>query len=139
MANNSKMTTIEQGRAQKAYEFVETMKKKSDKKVWEEYSSGVKKLPVLIKTNGLGQALAFIKNRNTGLHAIYEDLTKWLKIPYPRLGSDLVKYVVNQNSPEYRHLTIEVLGLLNWMRRFVDGMSDDKSASRDDLKESRER
>lgn len=123
----SKMKTIEQGRAEKAYQFVETAKKDSNIK-WDEYKSGIRKLPIYIKTNGLGQALAFIQNR-PNFPGIYQQISTWLqKEDFKHLvpKGQLMEVIVKMNSDEYRQVTVETLALLNWMRRFVDGMDKQK-------------
>lgn len=118
---------IEQGRATQAYEFVNNVKDSSD---WKEYRSGVKKLPVLIKTNGLGQSLAFIQKRSN-FPEIYQQLAKWLqeKKQLVKKG-DLVQEVIKMKSVEYRQVTVETLAMLNWMRRFVDGLNPEKDKSK---------
>lgn len=117
-------TGIEQGRATQAYDFVKWVK--DDPKIsWDNYKSGVKKLPALIKTNGLGQALAFINNRDN-FPKVYEQLEEWLQREEFRhllpAGGNLVQEVIKLDSPRYRQVTMETLAILNWMRRFVDGL-----------------
>ena len=155
---------IEQARAKKAYDNVkelidinidadgnwdEFIKKYDIKKIKEKdikkghdklkkkYKSGAKKLPILIKTNGLGQSLAFIYNRDDGWKIIYQQLTEWLrekqlinnnkdnKDKDNKEDIDLLKKVTQMESNEYRQLTIECISFLNWLRRFVDGLMDD--------------
>lgn len=116
---------IENGRA--AYAFAEVKKTvenpKNDKK---EYRSYVKKLPSLIQVNGLGQTLAFCFQKGKEYRIIYDQLYVWLKETYPQHFMDesieFVEAVINLKSTEYRVLTMETLALLNWMRKFVDGM-----------------
>ncbi len=130
----SKIKGIEQGRARAAYDFVnevvnadknlEEFKKKYDVKgepreFKKKYESGAKKLPVLIKTNGLGQSLAFIKNRDEGWKIIYQQLTGWLQ------KRDLIQEVIEMESNDYRRITVECISFLNWLRRFVDGLMED--------------
>jgi len=91
----------------------------------------------LIKTNGLGQSLAFIYNRDDGWKIIYQQLTEWLrekqlinnnkdnKDKDNKEDIDLLKKVTQMESNEYRQLTIECISFLNWLRRFVDGLMDD--------------
>ncbi len=122
----SKMNTIEQGRAQKAYQFVEAAKKNPKK--WDEYKSGIKKLPILIKTNGFGQAIAFIQNRSN-FPGIYKQISEWLQEEdFKRLipQGELMEVIVKLDSEQYRLVIVETLALLNWMRRFVDGMDKQK-------------
>lgn len=38
---------------------------------------------------------------------------------------ELVEQVINLESHVYRQVTVETLALLNWMRRFVDGLMKD--------------
>ena len=139
---------IEQGRATFAYQRVQnianldpdatdnareaTRRKNTQKK----YKTSAKKLPVLIKTNGLGQALAYIQTRNCTL---YEDVTAWLCAKSLILeNDDLVRAVINMESDEYRRITTETLAFLNWVRRFVDGLMPKVEADNDDLMDDME-
>ena len=124
---------LEQGRAKFAYDRVKVIADRDPdaegldereaskrKKAQKAYKTGAKKLPVLIITNGLGQALAFIKTRNDTL---YQDLTDWLHSKeFIEKNDDLVSEVIRMDSHEYRRLTTETLAFLNWVRRFVDGL-----------------
>jgi len=121
-----KIRGIEQFRAKTAYDFVKSVADSQlNDKAKGKYKSNTKKLPIYIKTNGLGQSLAFIRKRE-GWDKIYEQLTNWFQqnnfIPS---GKDLVEEVIPQmESDLYRHMTKECLAFLNWMRRFVDGLID---------------
>lgn len=120
---------IEQGRAKYAFEVVKSV---NDNKLKKEYKSAAKKLPVLIKTNGLGQSLAFIKRRNDGYDKLYEQIGKWLQSEDAKQlvqQGELVEQVIQLESPDYRQVTVETLALLNWIRRFVDGLMDDVEVS----------
>ncbi len=131
MADISKVRTLEQGRASQAYDYVRKAKEKGVN-ISKDYKSYVKKLPVVIKTNGLGQTLAFIKSKQKGeadgnaYNLIYKQLGEWLKdcpnAVIPKNGDDLIEAVINLSSQDYRVATSETLALLNWMRRFADGM-----------------
>ena len=131
---------IEQGRAKYAFESVQTISANEPEKLQGNYKSAAKKLPVLIKTNGLGQTLAFLKskggkiNKKTGKKKenahdkLYQQIGNWLQTKdvkglVPK--GELVKKVILLESHEYRHVTVETLALLNWMRRFVDGIMED--------------
>ena len=124
MAAN-KIKTLEQGRAKAAYDAVTFMLEKSES-VKKKYKSGAKKLPILIQTNGLGQSLAFIQNRE-GWQEIYRQLGEWLQKNelVPADKPDLVAVVIEKDSYEYRQLTLECLAFLNWLRRFVEGLMQD--------------
>ncbi len=123
--NQNSIRGIEQGRAAFAYDRVKEIAQNSNGDLKKKYKSGAKKLPVLIKTNGLGQALAFINKRDDGNTKLYDTIGKWLA--YKQLikldeNSELVEVVIRKSSNEYRRITIETLALLNWVRRFVDGL-----------------
>ena len=148
--NQGNFQTIEQGRAKFAYDQVKeiadldpdaagldgreaTRRRNRQKK----YKTSAKKLPVLIKTNGLGQALAYIQTRDDTL---YQQLARWLgdKGLIER-NDDLVRAVINMKSDMYRRVTTETLALLNWVRRFVDGLmpkvEEDNDSPTDDVEE----
>ncbi len=127
MSDMPTSTGIEQGRATKAYEFV-TKARDNSKVPWENYKSGVRKLPAYIKTNGLGQTLAFIKNREN-FPEIYKQLAEWLQRDNEdglEKGGELVHQIIAMRTPRYRQATMETLAILNWMRRFVDGLDPEK-------------
>ena len=167
MENNRK--GLEQGRAAFAYECAEEGKKalkptqivrfnnhyfKDDK-----YKQYVKKVPMMIKTNGLGNSFAFVlsktqaskkinnqdvasgqqQNPKNGYDLIYEQVTAWVKqnLSVDELAkfdkeNDLVRYIITLESSEYRALTVEVLALFGWLKRFAEGLiegEDDNSNS----------
>ncbi|MDE3840935.1 type III-B CRISPR module-associated protein Cmr5 [Bacillus methanolicus] len=117
---------IENGRASFAFESVKNAFE--DNRVsFESYRSYVKKLPSLIQINGLGQALAFCYQKGKEYRVIYDQLHTWLKDKYGQYfqeqNKEFVEVVIGLKSADYRVLTMEVLALLNWMRKFADGMA----------------
>ncbi len=123
---------IERGRAAFAYKCVDEVKGMPKSK---EYKSYAKKLPMMIKTNGLGAALAFCKSKISqekkepgyAYKKLYEHMTEWLKNDDKQLvtisaSDDLVERVISLESSEYRAVTVEVLAFLNWLRRFAEGL-----------------
>lgn len=133
MAENTSRTTLEQGRADFAYKAAV---KGSELSKASEYKSYVKKLPMYIKTNGLGAAISFCFAKGNGKNAkaditkawglIYSQIEDWLKNHWElsELNKEerLMENLLKMDSPEYRATTIEVLALLNWMRRFAEGL-----------------
>lgn len=113
--------TLEQGRASFAYICAQRSQS-------EDYRAAAKKLPMYIKTNGLGAAMAFMKTKS---NTLYTDVQDWLKkeecTVKPLLnwnqGTELSERLVNIDSSAYRAVTIEVLAFLNWLRRFADGFN----------------
>lgn len=117
---------IENGRASFAFKSVKNAFDNSQVN-FESYRSYVKKMPSLIQVNGLGQALAFCYQKRKEYRVIYDQLHTWLKEKYPKYfeehKKEFVEVVIGLNSADYRVLTMEALALLNWMRKFADGMA----------------
>lgn len=103
----------------------------------DKYQSYAKNLPMRIKTNGLGAALAFVKAKKNGSGAdasayqhLYDGIADWLQsdarayllVETATESNDLTEQVVSLDSTAYRAVTREVLSLLAWMRRFADGV-----------------
>ena len=128
------LKVIEQGRAKYAFEKVKKISEDQSEKLKDNYKSAAKKLPVLIKMNGLGQTLAFMKSKSgtesgKGYEILYEQIGTWLQTEDVKglvsKNGELVKEIIQLESPVYRQVTVETLALLNWMRRFVDGLIED--------------
>lgn len=122
---------LEQGRAKFAYEKAligSGIKKKK------EYKAYVRKIPTLIKTNGLGETFAFVKAKKVkkaeetdkpgyAYYLIYDQTSQWLKDKgLLRTNTDLVEWIVSLDSPTYRAVTNEVLSLFKWLSRFSEGL-----------------
>lgn len=138
---------LENGRAERAYQFAEEGKSIPENYEYKntDYKSYVKKLPSLIKTNGLGQTLAFYKSKRqkkpdkkkNAYDLIYKQTYNWLTdkrclmkgIVERADGNDLTKKVISMNSFDYRAITIEVLAFVNWLRRFADGLIEGEDGS----------
>ncbi|MBB5149085.1 type III-B CRISPR module-associated protein Cmr5 [Ureibacillus thermosphaericus] len=127
------ISKIENGRAAFAFKEVKQVVEKPNIQS-SEFRSYVKRMPTMIQVNGLGQTLAFCyskKNNKRGkaYGEVYRIVQKWIEDEvFPDLFhnnkdySEFVEKVINLNSYEYKQVTAEVLALLNWMRRFVEGM-----------------
>lgn len=99
-----------------------------------EYTSRLKKLPMLIKTNGLANVLTFLlaKENEPGSPCwlLLEQIACWLAeeqsclpaISQTTDHSRFIEEVIQQNSPVYRQLTKKTLTLLVWMGRFAEGL-----------------
>lgn len=133
--NNNSLKGIEQGRAAFAYQKANEVVNESYKK---KYKNGVvKKIPMMIKTNGLGATLAFAKSKGDAngpdekkaWNKVYVQIAEWLQQPQkshlfetPFTEDDLVNKVIQSSSSHYRMITIEVLAFFNWLRRFAEGL-----------------
>ena len=118
--------TIEQGRAKDAYEFAQQgVNEISD------YKNKVKSFPMMIKTNGLGAAVAFAKGKS-GWKTVYKQIEIHLKQNdlFNTFGdislqsTPLVAYLTQIDSTFYRAITVEVMALFTWLRRFADGFEN---------------
>lgn len=128
----SRITGIEQGRASFAYAQVERAAFHSNPKLAKKYKAYVKKVPMLIKTNGLGPTFAFVKAKGTAdnvdaeaYRMLYEQTEAWVKQRLEGIISfddGLLKTIVNLPSSQYKAVTIEVLALFNWLRRIAEGL-----------------
>lgn len=127
------ITKLERGRAEFAYKCVKEALEKfiDDKKKKKEYRSYSRKIPQMILSNGLGQTLAFVYSKREEENAydlIYKHLTDYLKsnstarIRMPENLDELIEWVISLDSYNYRYVTEEVLALLNWLKKFAEGM-----------------
>lgn len=116
--------TLEQGRAAYAYKCAQEGVNKNLCKP-DEYKSYAKKIPMLIKTNGLGATFAFMESKG-GTHKVFINQTQtWLaKNPLFKIGADdeLTQQIISMDSAQYRAVSIEVLALFSWIRRFAEGL-----------------
>lgn len=124
----SNLKKLEQGRAEAAY--IDALKGVEDK----DYASYVKKLPMLIKTNGLGASIVFYAGNKKTHVLICEQILAWLKSDYAKIFADFSKAksaidlaheLTKLESSQYRSVTIEVLAYLNWLKRFSTGLKKD--------------
>ncbi|MCF7859661.1 MAG: type III-B CRISPR module-associated protein Cmr5 [Candidatus Cloacimonetes bacterium] len=122
---------IENGRASFAYECANSVNSELKKA----YKSHVKSFPMMVKTNGLGSAIAFLFSKKDKEKHVYETvgthIVKWLIQDDKYKIYNLVKFtdlkglvanITSLNSSQYRALTIEVLSFFKWLRRFADGL-----------------
>jgi len=121
--------TIEQGRAKMAYEFAtQGMNETTD------YKNKVKSFPMMIKTNGLGAAVAFAKGKS-GWGTVYTQIENHLRQndlfnAYKDVSlqnEPLDSYLTQIDSTLYRAITIEVMALFTWLRRFAEGIENNNN------------
>lgn len=142
MSNETSRTKLEQGRAAFAYQCAEAGAKLGKNK---EYKSYVKKMPMLIKTNGLGATAAFTfakgskggeANRENPWGLLYGQIEDWLskdeKQLIPITPNKLAFTLTEIESWRYRSVTIEVLAFLNWLKRFADALIEGESQDNND-------
>lgn len=126
-------STLDQRRAQHAWKAVEGAGKSQDPK---DFAREAKRLPVRIKTAGLGQALAFLlakakSDKDGGDHRsrLLEELGDWLlekrkvfrRPNVPEKNRDLlVQAIIGGNANQLRRATEEALLYLQWLTRFSE-------------------
>lgn len=128
--NTKTIQGLEHGRAEFAYKCA-----LEGVKMGSEYKAYVKKIPMLIKTNGLGATFAFVfskgkgdsEKRGNAYKLIYNQTAEWLKQDEKALidlkdNYNLVEDIIKLPSSQYRAVTIEVLSFFSWLRRFAEGL-----------------
>ncbi len=128
MSAKSLQKTLEQQRAQRAWECVEKVTKQSQD-FKKKYGSLARKVPMLVLTNGLGQTLAFLKakgkNKSDDEHTVlFRHLSDWVlgQVASTTTSSneDLLQWVLHNDSAAYRRATMEALAFLTWLKRFAE-------------------
>ncbi len=120
------MQTREQVFAAKVYKQVSEMEKGSEDA--KSYGSMAHKLPILIRTAGLAQALTFVEARgkeNGPMHKLLDDLALTVG---KRDRPDLLASARNAQLSEYMLLTQRVMDALLWYKRFAQSVLDVKAS-----------
>ena len=125
---------LEQEFASKIYEQVSTYRKEStDEKKYKQYGSMAYTLPILVRTAGLAQALAFVESKSKK------------QPPYAHLLSHLAEVVINEKDgnkfaeksrkaglQEYMYLTRRTMLALKWYKRFAESVLEVTSTDKMD-------
>lgn len=130
---------IAQQRAEFAFNAVTNAKDRLNGDSAKSYKSYVKKVPMLVKTNGLAAALTFVFSKSGGNHTPYglvlEQVREWLSKNNNELlelynddSNSLIQQILKLNGKSYRTITLEVMALFTWLKRFADGMIDGESS-----------
>jgi len=117
------MANLEQQRAQLAYDHVSQVKDcpEADRK---KYATLVHKLPALISSAGLCQALHFVETRPESQRVLLEHLGRQLMRIDPNIRTTelLLKAVRTAELTTYLRLTREAAACASWYRRMVQGV-----------------
>jgi len=98
----------------------------------------------MIQTNGLSATLAFMYSKGKTYKIIYNQIEEWLKkrgfniVDESNKKIELVKWVINLDSSEYKYITNEVMALFLWLRRFAEGMIEKEEGNKNGEKEEKE-
>jgi CRISPR-associated protein Cmr5 len=127
--------SLDQLRALSALEFA----KAAAKEAWkDEYRAYVRALPAVIRSNGLGQAIAMelagsSKKKNVGAahKALLSHLSQWLESgwknsPFPASGSGepdrLIKAISRGSMANYVRAQAEAMAYLKWLKKFAEAL-----------------
>lgn len=115
------MHTIEQRRAARAQECVAGIR--GDVKAYKAVASS---FPAMIRMNGLGQALAFIRSRKADEYGhVYGHVSGWLcRSPDGVLANgedaDALDELVKRDATTYRHAETEAMAFMVWIKRYAE-------------------
>ncbi len=113
------MQTREQRFAAEVYGLVAARNGKYDQINKNKYGSMAHKLPVLIRSAGLAQALAFVATRSDAQRDILPDLAAALRFPNEK---ELLEASRNADLAGYMLLTEEALAALLWFKRYAESV-----------------
>jgi CRISPR-associated protein Cmr5 len=120
--------TLEQKRAKKAWEDVQSVASHSKDDFKKKYGSLARRVPMLVLTNGLGQTLAYLrskgKDESNEHNVLFRHLSDWTmsQVAPNERDQDLLAWVLNNDSAAYRRATAEALTYLTWLKRFAEAV-----------------
>ena len=117
--------TLEQKRAKKAWEIVQSVK--SNDKIKKDFGAQARKLPIRILSSGLGPSLAFL-NAKKYAPELVRVLNEWIEerpwatsqIETSRQDASLMERIIQGDSEFLSMATDESLALLQWIVRFAE-------------------
>src|SRR4051794_28029871 len=122
------MQTLDQQYAASAYELVLPIKEEKEED-YKKYGAMAHKLPILIHTAGLVQALEFVNSRG---EAIQRRLLKHLAITIGLRDEDALLQTVKQAPLSgYIRLTRQILAALLWYKRFAQSILNVDATEKD--------
>ncbi len=119
------MQTREQIYAQGVHALVSRVAVRNDAEK-NAYGAIAHKLPVLIRTAGLAQALAFTATRDSTQQQLLHDLATVMGFEQ---GETLLKASRDTSLSEYMYLTQEALAALLWFKRYAESVLDVQSGA----------
>ncbi|MCU0693121.1 MAG: type III-B CRISPR module-associated protein Cmr5 [Polyangiaceae bacterium] len=117
-------STRDQDRAALAYKHVEGYLEANEERQ-KKYATMIHKLPALLQTAGLCQALHFVHSRGgEGQKEIVQQFADQLQRVNPAIktGDQLLQRARSADLAEYLQLTDEALSCAAWYRRIVQGV-----------------
>lgn len=127
------MSTRDQRFAKHVFEQVSAFKQKNtDQKKIKQYGSMAHKLPVMIRSAGLAQSLAFVQakcKKQKACMQLLNDLAKTLDQP---AGETFVEKSRNASLDDYMFLTQNALAALLWYKRYAQSVLNVESGEEAD-------
>ena len=123
--------TLDQRRASHAWQAVQQVMEQAVQQR-KDYKREAKKLPVRIRTAGLGQALAFVRSKKKADNLLAQ-LDDWV-LRHRGLHSQettVLTAIVEGDSSYLRICTEEVLAYLQWLNRFAEPAIEDPEPGED--------
>ena len=123
--------TLDQRRAKHAWQAVQQVKERAVQER-KDYKREAKKLPVRIRTAGLGQALAFVQSKQRA-GSLIAQLDDWV-LRHRGLRSPeatVLTAIIKGDSSFLRLCTEEVLTYLQWLNRFAEPEIEDPDPGED--------
>jgi CRISPR-associated protein Cmr5 len=137
--DNTMLTSRSQRYAAAVYSKVKAIKDDPDKSrpFYKKYGGMAHKLPVLIRTAGLVQALAFVEEKSNGNAAWRRLLDDLYDVVGKTNDETLFDASIKENLFSYMHLTRKTMDALIWFKRFavsvLDVKLDDLDIEDDDI------
>ncbi|WP_437834966.1 type III-B CRISPR module-associated protein Cmr5 [Sorangium sp. So ce1153] len=128
------MPSLDQQRALLAHEHVTAVKGWPDEKR-KKYGGMVHRLPALVRSAGLSQALHFVSSRKTDVQRpLLDHIASQLRRVDADIksGEALLRAVRHAPLPMYLVLTREALACVDWYRRLVQGELGIEPGEQDD-------
>jgi len=131
---------LDRRRAKFAYNCVKEFVDNNDNEKNKKYRGYIRNIPSMILNHGLGSTFAFmfskrLKSDGEVYNAIAQNMYDWiikdenrylLELDRKENAQDkleeLMSKVINLSSSEYRMVSNEILALLVWLKRFVEGL-----------------
>lgn len=121
------LRTLEQDRANYAWNCVKKIKDRNEEQVEKKYKSFVNKSSALVLTNGLGNTLAFYQSKYDGKSAeaqaykdLYAHIDEWLK-KQDIIDQNVLQWILSEktSSLDVVRATKETVAFISWLKRFA--------------------
>ncbi|HHY63011.1 MAG TPA: type III-B CRISPR module-associated protein Cmr5 [Bacillota bacterium] len=121
------MRTLEQERALFAWERVNSVCKDHPNDA-KDVAMNIRKMPTMVLTNGLGQTLAFLLQKDEGRRSgpeyiVYDMIAEWVvdkRKLYAGPRADLMNQLIQGDRYLYRQAQEETWAMLAWLKKFAD-------------------